>query len=68
MESEIFSGISKNKVYGMDDLSERPQIRKNLSVVLLQKKDLQISVAKNRIKKQMKNMLRKLGKSENRNE
>ena len=68
MESEIFSRISKNKVYGMDDVIRKTINKKKFASSFITKKNLQIQVTNNHIEKQMKNMLRKLGKRENRNE
>lgn len=68
MESEIFSRISKNKVCGMDDVIRKTINKKKFASSFITKKNLQIQVTNNHIEKQMKNMLRKLGKRENRNE
>ena len=68
MESEIFSRISKNKAYGMDDVIRKTINKKKFASSFITKKNLQIQVTNNHIEKQMKNMLRKLGKRENRNE
>lgn len=68
MESEIFSRISKNKVYGMDDVIRKTINKKKFASSFITKKNLQTQRTNNHIEKQMKNMLRKLGKRENRNE
>ena len=52
----------------MDDVIRKTINKKKFASSFITKKNLQIQVTNNHIEKQMKNMLRKLGKRENRNE